>query len=67
VGLVRRAAIRIFGSKQNDGFTDLLFNFSQAFDMVVHGLSLCKLRNTQNYSVGAAILVGSYLGDEYSL
>jgi hypothetical protein len=31
--------------------------------MVVHGLLLCKLRNAQNYSVGASLVVGSYFGD----
>jgi ribonucleases P/MRP protein subunit RPP40 len=31
--------------------------------MVVHGMLLCKLRNAQNYSVGAGMLVGSYLGE----
>jgi hypothetical protein len=31
--------------------------------MVVHGLLLCKLRNSQKYSVGAGMLVGSYLGE----
>jgi hypothetical protein len=41
----------------------LLLDFSQAFDMVVHGLLLCKLRNAQDCSVGAGILVGSYLGE----
>jgi hypothetical protein len=41
----------------------LLLDFSQSFDMVVHGLLLCKLRNAQNYSVGAGMLVGSYLGE----
>jgi hypothetical protein len=41
----------------------LLLEFSQAFDMVVHELLLCKLRNSQNYSVGAGMLVGSYLGE----
>jgi hypothetical protein len=41
----------------------LLLNFSQVFDMVVHELLLCKLQNSQNYSVGAGILVGSYLGE----
>jgi hypothetical protein len=41
----------------------LLLDFSQAFDMVVHGLLLCKLRNAQNCSVGAGMLVGSYLGE----
>jgi hypothetical protein len=33
----------------------LLLDFSQAFDMLVHGLLLCKLRNAQNYSVGALV------------
>jgi hypothetical protein len=41
----------------------LLLDFSQPFDMVVHELLLCKLRNAQNYSVGATILVGSYLAE----
>jgi hypothetical protein len=31
--------------------------------MVMHGLLLCKLRNDQNYSVGAGLLVESYLGE----
>jgi hypothetical protein len=39
----------------------LLLDFSQVFDMVVHGLLMCKLQNAQNYSVGAGMLVGSYL------
>jgi hypothetical protein len=43
--------------------TLLLLDFSQTFDMMVHGLLLCKLRNAQNYSVGADMLVGSYLGE----
>jgi hypothetical protein len=38
----------------------LLLDLSQAFAMVVHGL---LLRNVQNYSVGAGMLVGSYLGE----
>jgi hypothetical protein len=29
--------------------------------MVIHGLLLCKLRNLQNYSDGARMLVDSYL------
>jgi hypothetical protein len=40
----------------------LHLDFLQAFDMVVHGLLLCKPRNAQNYSVGAGMLVGSCLG-----
>jgi hypothetical protein len=40
----------------------LLLDFSQAFNMVVHELLLWKLRNAQNYLVGAGMLVGSYLG-----
>jgi hypothetical protein len=35
----------------------LLLEFLQAFDMVVRG----QLQNAQNYSVGAGMLVGSYL------
>jgi hypothetical protein len=45
----------------------LLLDFSQAFDMVVHGLLLCKLRNAQNYLVGAGMLLESYLGDRAQL
>jgi hypothetical protein len=41
----------------------LLLDFSQAFDIVVHGLLLCKLRHAQNYLVGAGMLVGSYIGE----
>jgi hypothetical protein len=40
----------------------LLLDFSQALDLVVHGLLLCKLQNAQNYSVGAGMLVASYVG-----
>jgi hypothetical protein len=39
----------------------VLLDFSQAFDMVIHGLLLCKLRNLQNYSDGDRMLVDSYL------
>jgi hypothetical protein len=35
----------------------LLLDFSQAFDIVVHELLLCKLQNALNYSVGAGMLV----------
>jgi hypothetical protein len=38
----------------------LLLGFSQAFDK---GLLLCNLRNPQNNSVGAGMLVGSYLDE----
>jgi hypothetical protein len=31
---------------------------------MVHGLLLCKLQNAQNYSVGAGMLMGSYLGEQ---
>jgi hypothetical protein len=41
----------------------LLLDFSLSFDMGVHEVLLCKLRNTQNYSVGDDMLVGSYLGE----
>jgi hypothetical protein len=41
----------------------LLLDFSQPFCMVLHELLLCKLRVVQNYSVGAHMLVGSYLGE----
>jgi hypothetical protein len=41
----------------------LLLDFSQAFDMLEHGLLLCKLQNSQNYSISAGVLVGSNLGD----
>jgi hypothetical protein len=39
----------------------ILLDFSQTFDMVVHALLLCTLRNVQNYLVGAGMLLGSYL------
>jgi ribonucleases P/MRP protein subunit RPP40 len=39
----------------------VLLDFSQAFDMVIHGLLLCKLKNLQNNSDGARMLVDSYL------
>jgi hypothetical protein len=39
----------------------VLLDFSQAFDMVIHGLLLCKLKNLQNYTDGARMLVDSYL------
>jgi hypothetical protein len=29
-----------------------LLDFSQAFDMVIHGLLLCKLKNLQNWTGG---------------
>jgi hypothetical protein len=39
----------------------VLLDFSQAFDLVIHELLLCKLRNLQNYSDGAWMLVDSFL------
>jgi hypothetical protein len=39
----------------------VLLDFSQAFDMVIYGLLLCKLKNLQNYTDGARMLVDSYL------
>jgi hypothetical protein len=39
----------------------VLLDFSQAFAMVIHGLLLCELKNLQNYSDGARMLVDSYL------
>jgi hypothetical protein len=39
----------------------VLLDFSQAFNMVIHGRLLCKLRNLQNYSDGARMMVDSYL------
>jgi hypothetical protein len=35
----------------------VLLDFSQAFHMVIHGLLFCKLRNLQNYSDGALMMV----------
>jgi hypothetical protein len=37
----------------------VLLDFSQAFDMVINELLLCKLKNLQNYSDGARMLVVS--------
>jgi hypothetical protein len=37
----------------------VLLDFSQAFVMIIHGLLLCKLKNLQNYSHGAQMLVDS--------
>jgi hypothetical protein len=52
----------------------LLLDFSQAFDMVVNGLLLCKLQNTQNYSfyplelsVLGPLLFISYIDDALSV
>jgi hypothetical protein len=39
----------------------VLLGFSEAFDMVKHGLLLCKLRSLQSYSDGARLLVDSFL------
>jgi hypothetical protein len=39
----------------------VLLDFSQAINMVIHGLLLCKLKDLQNYSDGARMLVDSYL------
>jgi hypothetical protein len=41
----------------------LLLDFSQAFEIVVHELLLCKLLNALNYLVGAGMLMRSYLGE----
>jgi hypothetical protein len=41
----------------------VLLGFSKAFDTVVHELTLCKLRNEQNYFPHSEALLGSYLGD----
>jgi small basic protein len=50
-------------SNKEDGQVTVLvlLDFSQPFDMVIHGMLLCKLRNLQNYSDGAWMLVESYL------
>jgi small basic protein len=52
-----------FQSNLKDGKVTMLvlLNFSQAFDMLIHGLLLCKTKNLQNYSVRARMLVNSYL------
>jgi hypothetical protein len=43
---------------EDEQVTVLVFlDFSQAFDMVIHGLLFCKLRNLQNFSDGAWMLV----------
>jgi hypothetical protein len=39
----------------------VLLDFSQAFDMVIHWLLLCKLKDLQTYSDGAQMLVDSCL------
>jgi hypothetical protein len=39
----------------------VVLDFSQAFDMVIHGLLLCNLKDLQNYSDGARMLANSYL------
>jgi hypothetical protein len=49
-----------FGFRRHHSTTAAML---KAFDMVVHGLLLCKLQIGQNYSVGAGMLVGSYLGE----
>jgi hypothetical protein len=45
----------------------VLLDFSQAFDMVIHGLLLCKLKNLQNCSDGARMLMSSYLNGRTQL
>jgi hypothetical protein len=53
---------------ENEQVTVLvLLDFSQAFDMVIHGLLLCKLKNLQNYSDCARMLVDSYLNSRTQL
>jgi hypothetical protein len=42
-----------------------LLVFCQAFDMVIHGLLLCKLRSLQNYLDGARMLVDGGLVSEW--
>jgi hypothetical protein len=39
----------------------VLLDFSQAFEIVIHGLLLYKLKYLQNYSDGARMLVDAYL------
>jgi hypothetical protein len=42
----------------------VLLDCSQAFDMVIHGLLLCELRDLQSYSDGARMLdVGGLVSD----
>jgi hypothetical protein len=50
-------------SNREDGQVTVLelLDFSQAFDMIIHGLLLCKLKSLQNYSDGTRMLVDSYL------
>jgi small basic protein len=49
-------------SNMEDELVTVLLKFSQTFDMVIHvELLLSKLKNLQNYSDGARMLVDSYL------